>query len=119
MKTLKSFALKQGDTIGVVAPAHPFASLNQQEYLQSYLKGKFEIFDEVVKLDLDGVEAFSNYHDKETVQYFYQAGLKYNMLITCGSDYHGKTKPAIELGECRCIIDEKEIEEQLKSYNLI
>ncbi|MFR1756896.1 MAG: PHP domain-containing protein [Thomasclavelia spiroformis] len=66
-----------------------------------------------------GVAAFSNYHDKETVQYFYQAGLKYNMLITCGSDYHGKTKPAIELGECRCIIDEKEIEEQLKSYNLI
>ena len=76
-------------------------------------------FDEMVKLGLDGVEAFSNYHDKETVQYFYQAGLKYNMLITCGSDYHGKTKPAIELGECRCIIDEKEIEEQLKSYNLI
>ena len=30
-----------------------------------------------------------------------------------------KTKPAIELGECRCIIDEKEIEEQLKSYNLM
>lgn len=94
---------------GVAVLAHP----------GNNLKGKFEIFDEVVKLDLDGVEAFSNYHDKETVQYFYQAGLKYNMLITCGSDYHGKTKPAIELGECRCIIDEKEIEEQLKSYNLI
>ena len=94
---------------GVAVLAHP----------GNNLKGKFEIFDEMVKLGLDGVEAFSNYHDKETVQYFYQAGLKYNMLITCGSDYHGKTKPAIELGECRCIIDEKEIEEQLKSYNLI
>ncbi len=83
------------------------------------LKDKFELFDDMVKLGLNGVEAFSNYHDKETVQYFYQAGLKYNLLITCGSDYHGKTKPSIELGECHCTIDEKVIEDQLKKYHLI
>ena len=94
---------------GVAVLAHP----------GNNLKGKFEIFDEMVKLGLDGVEAFSNYHDKETVQYFYQAGLKYNLLITCGSDYHGKTKPSIELGECHCTIDEKVIEDQLKKYHLI
>lgn len=83
------------------------------------LKDKFELFDDMVKLGLNGVEVFSNYHDKETVQYFYQAGLKYNLLITCGSDYHGKTKPSIELGECHCTIDEKVIEDQLKKYHLI
>ena len=38
--------------------------------------------------------------------------------MTCGSDYHGKTKPAIELGETRCFIDEHDIEAQLKEYNL-
>ena len=55
----------------------------------------------------------------ETVEYFYQAGKKHQILITCGSDYHGKTKPAIELGECRCTIDEHDIENQLKEYKLI
>lgn len=83
------------------------------------LKGKFEVFDEMIKLGLDGVEAFSNYHSMDTVHYFYQKGKEYDMLITCGSDYHGKTKPSIHLGECQCDIDEKEIEQQLKEYQLI
>ncbi|MDY0097472.1 MAG: LD-carboxypeptidase [Candidatus Dojkabacteria bacterium] len=43
MKTIKPFALRNGDTIGVVAPAYPFPSNDQQEYFQSYLKGKTEI----------------------------------------------------------------------------
>jgi len=43
MKTLKPLALKDKDTIGVVAPAYPFPSSNQPEYYQSYLKGKSEL----------------------------------------------------------------------------
>lgn len=83
------------------------------------LKGQFEIFDEMVAVGVRGVEAFSNYHTPETVEYFYNAGKKHNILITCGSDYHGKTKPAIEIGECRCTINEQDIEKQLKEYHLI
>lgn len=94
---------------GTVVLAHP----------GNNLKGQFEVFDEMVELGVEGVEAFSNYHSRETVEYFYQAGLKHNLLITCGSDYHGKTKPAIDLGECRCTIDEIQIESQLKEYKLI
>lgn len=94
---------------GIAVLAHP----------GNNLKGKFEIFDEMVKMGLQGVEAFSNYHDEETVKYFFSKGREYDLLITCGSDYHGKTKPAIELGETRCIIDEHEIEVQLKTYRLI
>lgn len=94
---------------GTVVLAHP----------GNNLKDQFEVFDKMVTVGLEGVEAFSNYHNPETVEYFYQAGLKHNLLITCGSDYHGKTKPAIALGECRCTIDEKEIEAKLKEYQLI
>lgn len=83
------------------------------------LKGQFEIFEEMVEVGVKGVEAFSNYHAPETVEYFYNKAKEHNVLITCGSDYHGKTKPAIELGECRCTIDEQDIEEQLKTYKLI
>ena len=83
------------------------------------LKGQFEVFDEMMKLGYDGIECFSNYHNPETVQYFYQKGQDYHIMTTCGSDYHGKTKPAIELGECRCIIDEHIIEQQLMDHHLI
>lgn len=94
---------------GVAVLAHP----------GNNLKGQFEIFDEMVDAGIEGVEAFSNYHSVETVEYFYNKGKQRNLLITCGSDYHGKTKPAISLGECRCTIDETEIEKQLKEYKLI
>lgn len=94
---------------GVTVLAHP----------GNNLKGRFEVFDEMVKVGINGVEAFSNYHDEATNQYFYDKGKQYNLLMTCGSDYHGKTKPAIHLGETGCFIDEHEIEEQLKVYHLI
>ena len=97
------------DNGGIAVLAHP----------GNNLKGQFEVFDEMVKIGLQGVEAFSNYHDEAIVNYFLQKGREHQMLITCGSDYHGKTKPAIELGETRCIIDEHEIEAQLKEYHLI
>lgn len=83
------------------------------------LKNNYDIFDEMVELGLDGVEAFSNYHSEEAVQYFYDKGQKYKMMVTCGSDFHGKTKPTIELGECRCPYDEEFIEVELKNNHLI
>lgn len=94
---------------GVAVLAHP----------GNNLKGKFEVFDDMVEVGIQGVEAFSNYHSKETCEYFYNKGREHNLLITCGSDYHGKTKPAIELGETRCFIDEQTIEAQLKEYKLV
>lgn len=94
---------------GVAILAHP----------GNNLKDNYKLFDEMIALGLDGVEVFSSYHDNNTSQYFYQTALKYNLLITCGSDYHGKTKPSIDIGKCNCLIDEKIIEEQLKKYNLI
>jgi len=94
---------------GIAVLAHP----------GNNLKGKFEVFDEMVKEGIQGVEAFSSYHTPETVQYFLNKGREHHLLITCGSDYHGKTKPAIKLGETGCTIDEKEIEVQLKEYGLI
>lgn len=84
------------------------------------LKGKFEIFDAMMEKGLfDGVEAFSNYHDEKTVAYFYQKGKEYGIMTTCGSDFHGKTKPAIDLGECRCPYHEEFIEKELRENGLI
>lgn len=97
------------DNGGVAVLAHP----------GNNLKGNFEIFDEMVHIGIQGVEAFSNYHPKETNDYFYNKAKELNILYTCGSDFHGKTKPAIELGKTGCYIDENYIEKELKKYKLI
>lgn len=94
---------------GVAVLAHP----------GNNLKGKFEVFDEMVKIGIQGVEAFSSYHTEETIEYFLNKAREYDLLITCGSDYHGKTKPAIHIGENKCSINPSEIETQLKKYHLI
>ena len=74
------------DNGGVAILAHP----------GNNLKGKFEIFDEMVEKGIDGVECFSSYHQSEVNDYFYHKAKELGVLYTCGSDYHGKTKPAIE-----------------------
>ncbi len=94
---------------GVAVLAHP----------GNNLKGKYEVFDEMVKVGIQGVEAFSSYHSEEAVEYFLKKGREYNLLVTCGSDYHGKTKPSIHLGENKCTIDPQIIEDDLKAYRLI
>ncbi|MBE5780375.1 MAG: PHP domain-containing protein [Clostridiales bacterium] len=83
------------------------------------LKGRYELFDELVKEGIMGVEAFSSYHDAAATQYFLQKGKEMDLLITCGSDYHGKVKPAIALGQTGCTIPLFEMEESLKRYGLL
>lgn len=107
--TLKEAVKIINDNGGVAVLAHP----------GNNLKGQFEVFEDMVQEGIQGVEAFSNYHDKETVEYFLSKGREMDLLVTCGSDYHGKTKPSIELGETRCTIGQKDIEDQLKAYKLI
>lgn len=82
------------------------------------LKNQFQVLDEMVPLGLDGVEAFSSYHQPEVNEYFYHQAKKLGLMITCGSDFHGKTKPAIHLGGCGNV-NVEEIEAGLKANGLI
>lgn len=62
------------------------------------LKGHEELLGEVLDLGMDGVEAFSSYHTRSQAAEFYRQTRKRGLFATCGSDYHGKTKPSISLG---------------------
>lgn len=62
------------------------------------LKGREGLLGEVLDLGMDGVEAFSSYHTPEQAVKFYRQARERGLSVTCGSDYHGKTKPAIRLG---------------------
>ena len=93
---------------GIAVLAHP----------GNNLKGHFELFDDMVKAGIQGVECFSSYHPEEVNEHFYNKAKELGILYTCGSDFHGKTKPAIVLGGNGCK-DPKEVEELLKEYKLI
>lgn len=83
------------------------------------LKADFTIIDEMIALGLDGIEAFSSYHGEDAITYFYDKTKQYNLLATSGSDYHGKTKPAISVGGSKCNIDHDETYAKLKELKLI
>ena len=47
------------------------------------------------------VEVFNNYHDTTQIGYFAPLVQRRGALMTCGSDFHGKTKPLIGIGQFR------------------
>lgn len=63
------------------------------------LKNNFDIIDDLIREGIDGIEVFSSYHSKETMEFFYNKAIKNNLFITCGTDFHGKNKPNIEIGK--------------------
>ena len=64
------------------------------------LHGNFDKIDQLIPLGLDGIEAYSSYHSPEVGQWFLRKAQHLGVFVTCGSDFHGKTKPAIKLGYC-------------------
>ena len=83
------------------------------------LEGHMERLGSLLDEGLDGIEAFSSYHDEETAEFLYRIACARDLLATCGSDYHGKTKPGIRLGGMPCPLDERMIEKQLERKKLI
>lgn len=65
------------------------------------LKGREHLIEDVVRLGIDGIETYSNYHKPEQTALFLAAARKHGLLATMGSDFHGRMKPAVELGRVK------------------
>lgn len=72
---------------GIAVLAHPGQNL----------KGDNDFLKKIIPTGIDGVEAYSSYHSAEEAAFFAAAARENNLLVTCGSDFHGKIKPAISL----------------------
>ena len=74
---------------GLVVLAHPhkieLTDKNLDEFVSSFT-------------ELDGIEAFYSEHTPQQTEYLIELAEKNNLLISCGSDFHGHNKPGIELG---------------------
>jgi 3',5'-nucleoside bisphosphate phosphatase len=76
------------DQDGIPIVAHPGVNLRNQEAVISELLDQGAL----------GLEAFNNYHDYEQIDFFAGVAVQRKLLITCGSDFHGKNKPLIKPG---------------------
>lgn len=77
------------------------------------LKGCNELLPPIIEAGIDGIEAFSSYHSPAQCSYFYSEAKNKGLFFTCGSDYHGKTKPSIRVGGHGCLISHEEMLMQL------
>lgn len=81
--------------------AHPGAFIPFTEEEVKELKGK----------GLEGIEVKNSYHSKKQVDFYMELALKFLLVPTCGSDFHGRRKPHISLGSVYC---DYEVVEDLK-----
>jgi len=73
---------------GIAIFAHPGNNIKQNR----------ELAIEIYNKGLSGFEVYSSYHDEETTEFYLHLARELDALITVGSDFHGKTKPAIQMG---------------------
>lgn len=74
---------------GIAILAHPFNTFYQNE----------ELLQQAIDAGIDGIEVFSNYHESYHNEYYEKFARDHHLLMTCGSDFHGKHKPTIQMGE--------------------
>lgn len=78
---------------GISVLAHPNQLLLNDEELEEKIK-------EMISVGLDGIEVYHSGHSKEETEKYLNLANKYHLLISGGSDYHGKSvKPDVNIGE--------------------
>lgn len=84
---------------GIPVLAHPGNNVKEDEKLLHH----------IVKSGIVGMEVYSSYHSQRQREFYKIQAEKYGLIKTVGSDFHGKTKPAIKLGSVHCDNAEEEI----------
>ena len=77
---------------GIPVLAHPKSlGLREKEFLV--------LLKDMISCGLKGIEVYHSSHTKEEMKYYLEIANKYDLLISGGSDFHGRiVKPDIELG---------------------
>ncbi len=89
----------QADSIKMIHDAGGVAVLAHPKYVHGGdLKGVEELIASMAEQGLDGLEVFYSSHNKKEVKWFKELADKYGLIATGGSDFHGVTKPDIEIG---------------------
>lgn len=77
---------------GVTILAHPGINVKEDSLL---LK-------KIIATGVQGIEVYSSYHNPEQLAFYKHFATTHGLLMTCGSDFHGKTKKSIKIGSTDC-----------------
>lgn len=86
-------------TGGVAVLAHPGQTPGNDTHL---LPG-------IMAAGIDGIEAYSSYHNASAAAYYAEAAKAHHLFVTCGSDFHGRHKPQIPLGGHGAPLDDEKL----------
>ena len=75
---------------GVPVLAHP--GLKRDVVDEKWTRGARE-------MGLEGIEAYSSYHDEETCRHYLRIARRVDLVVTSGSDFHGRVKPQVAFGD--------------------
>lgn len=90
---------------GVAVLAHPGNNIKEDVCL----------LEKIITQGIQGLEVYSSYHSHEQVAFYKDFALKHGLIMTSGSDFHGKIKPSIKIGSTDCQGLESHIIKALKS----
>jgi hypothetical protein len=79
------------DAGGLPSLAHPVRLLRRKPPLEDLIEG-------FVEAGLRGIEVYYSEHSPEETGLFLAMARHYRLAVTGGSDFHGETKPGIDLG---------------------
>lgn len=79
-------------TGGIPILAHAFANFADN----------LDVIEELLNLGVEGLEVFSSYHSTKQMSYLLNIANERKCYITVGSDFHGKNKPQIKIGDTGC-----------------
>lgn len=63
----------------------------------------------IIREGIDGIEVFSSYHDSDISSHYLRVAEQNNLFVTCGSDFHGKHKPQIQLGGHKAVWNDQRL----------
>lgn len=61
-----------------------------------------ELLEKIIEAGVKGLEVHSSYHNETKMAFYKEFAINNNLVITCGSDFHGKLKPSINIGGISC-----------------
>lgn len=88
-KTIDEIVKMIQDANGFAVLAHP----------GNNIKKNVDLFNKIIDKGVEGVEVYSSYHSEDVTQHYHKLAQEKDLLMTLGSDFHGKTKPSIHLGK--------------------
>lgn len=84
---------------GIPFLAHPGINIKENE----------ELLHKIINRGIVGIETYSSYHTQYQTEFYKKEASKFDLAMSCGSDFHGKIKPKINIGSVDCGGNESEL----------